>query len=106
MIIGTPREAKLETLIITKEGWKHLYQYNRKRKGCSLIPEDKLETSWNRNSRYNNGGASKKTHPIADNEYRMTVDTFGISCDKAKVILKDAGLSYRQDGFIEECIYL
>lgn len=105
MLIGTPREMKLETLIITKEGWKHLYQFNRKRKGCQPIPEDKLENSWKRWS-CRNGGASSKTHPIADNEIRITVDTFGIRCDKAKEILKEAGLTYRTDGFIEECIYL
>lgn len=106
MLIGTPREAKLETLVITKEGWKHLYQFNRKRKGCKPLTEEQLEGSWKRGLRFHNGGASSKTHPIAEDEVRITVDTFGIRCDNAKEILKEAGFTFRTDGFIEECIYL
>ena len=97
------RAVKLETIIINKEAWKVLKQLNREKVNCRLLTEEELEKCWNR-LRFRNNGASDKDYPRAEDEFRMTRDSFSFSLETAKILLETFGFEYRTDGFVLEAI--
>lgn len=99
------REFKNETIIITKEGFFFLKNASRRKAGCQELSLEKLEQWWAR-MRYRNGGASNIKHPINDNEVRVSKDSFNFRLDEVKAMLHAEGLTFRQDGFIEEGCYM
>lgn len=99
------REFKHETIIITKEAFFFLTQENRKKAMCSPLSEEQLEKRWTR-IRFRNRGASMEKHPIAENEIRISQDSFSFRFDRIKEMLTANGFIFRQDGFIEEGCYL
>lgn len=92
-------EFRHETIIINKETWKFLWNYERKIGGCSELTDESLEIVWgyyvNRNH-----GANSKTYLIAEDEVRIHKDTFGIPLNTIKALIIDNGFSYREDEFI------
>ena len=97
-------KVKLETLVIKKDAYFFLKNWNRQTQGFSPLDNEQLEKFWTR-LRYRNQGASNKEHPIAENEIRITKDTFGVRIEYVKAVLNKNGHTYRQDNFIQECIY-
>ena len=98
-------EFKHETIIIEKEGWQFLRQQNRINAGCTLLSQEQLENAWNK-MKYRNNGANPNTHPISENEVRISPDSFGMRWNNVKLLLKDNGFDYREDGFVIEGFYL
>ena len=94
-----------ETIIVSKEAWKYLWNVERQRDGRAPISDDRLNAIWDRIS-FHNGGANPATHPIGKNEHRVDRDTFAISIPSVKSILDEKGFEYRQDGFVVEGIYM
>lgn len=98
------RDVKLETIIINKEAWKFLRNKNRTMQGFTALNDEQLEKSWSK-IRMKNLGANPKTHPIEDNEIRISRDCVSIRFETIKSMLNDKGFGYREDGFIQEAIY-
>ena len=98
------REFKNETIIITKEGFFFLTQKNREKARCTPLTAEQLEARWKR-IRYRNGGAGSE-HPIAENEIRISKDSFNFRFEQIKEMLKADGFDFRQDGFIQEGCYM
>jgi hypothetical protein len=94
--------AKLETLIITKEGY--IFLRNRGRKKLLLKPLTKEQEikAWNERT-FKNLGADNNKYPLYENEIRIDKHSFNQHVEKIAIILKENNLPYRQDGFIEEC---
>ena len=98
------KEVKLETIVISKNAWKFLRNKNRTMRGFTVLTDEQLEKSWNKIC-MKNLGANPKTHPIEDNEIRISRDCVSIKFEIIKSMLKDEGFGYREDGFIQEAIY-
>lgn len=94
------KEFKHETIITTKEGWKHLEKCYREKVGCKMPSPEFIERSWKRAMR--NLGANPATHPIAENEIRVEHGSFCMTIEEIKALLKNGGFEYRQDGFAAE----
>ena len=88
-----------DTIIVNKETWKFLKNYNRTSQGFSEMSDESLERFWNR-LQWRNGGANSKTHPIAEDEIRIDRDTFSIRWDTIREFITDNGFAYREDGYI------
>lgn len=99
------KEFKHETIIIEKKGWQFLRQQNRINAGCTPLSQEQLEKAWDR-IKYRNSGANPDTHPIAENEIRISPDSFGMRWDNVKFLLKENGFKQRQDGYEIEGFYL
>ena len=99
------REYKNETLIITGEAWKFLTRHSAASRGFKNLTDERLDRLWDKHD-FRNGGASRKTNPISDNEVRISRDSFAIKWDGIKQLLEDNGFSYRDDGFCENGCYL
>lgn len=93
---------KLETLIITKEGY--IFLRNRGRKKLLLQPLTKEQEikAWNERIS-KNLGANNTKYPISENEIRIDKYSFNQQIEAIAIILKENNLPYRQDGFVEEC---
>lgn len=94
------REFKNETVIITKEAWKFLQDYDRESRGYKKVNPEWLERCWQR--AFRNEGANPQIHPIAAEEIRIHKDCFSTAWDKVKSLLTEKGYGYRQDGFVLE----
>ena len=99
------REYRNETLIITGDAWKFLRRYSAVSRGFKNPTDEQLDKWWDKYD-FRNGGASRKTNPISDNEVRISRDSFAIKWDSIKKLLEENGFSYRDDGFCEEGCYL
>lgn len=88
---------KNETIIVNKQGYFFLKNYNRQRKGFSLLDNEKLENSFKK-IQYRNLGAGQN-YPLEQNEIRIEKYTFSMSIEEAKKLLEENGHTYRQDGF-------
>lgn len=95
--------AKLETIVIEKEGWEFLTNYSRTSRGFAPLAQAQLDRVWSRDNFKN--GAGKK-YPIADNEIRIDPDTFAIKWEKVKTLLAENGYKQRQDGYMVDTISL
>lgn len=95
------KEFKTKTIIITKEGWKFLKNYDRSIRNYSKHSEEWLEKMWHQIERngFKNDGANSKEYPIASNEIRVDNDSFNMSLDIAKNVLVANGFNYREDGY-------
>ena len=96
------KEFKYETIIISKEAWKFLNNFNRESKGFKALPDERLNAIWlrMRAHRVHNGGANPATHPVDENEIRIDRNSFDIKWDKVKQILASKNFEYRQDGYV------
>ena len=94
------RKFTSETIILTKEAWVLIKNWERASHGYKKLPDSFVEHVWAQ--AFRNGGANSATHPISDNEIRVSRDSFSISLEEVKAELEKAGYGYRQDGFIEE----
>lgn len=92
------REFKHDTIIVNKETWIFIYNYERTREGFPELTERQIERIWN--MAYRNGGANSKTHPIAEDEIRIDRDTFSIRWDSIREFITDNGFEYREDGCV------
>ena len=101
----TMRTWTSETIIVNQTAWKFLKNWDRTRRDYTALSDEALDKSWNRDE-FKNGGASRKTHPIADNEIRIDGGSFAARLEVVKAILIENGFEFRQDGFVEEGIYL
>ena len=97
------RNFKSETIIIKKDTWKVVRNYDRTRQGFSELSDDALEKSWSK-LQWRNGGANPMIYPIANDEIRISKDSFTMSMDTIKSLLTSNGFDYRVDGFIVEGI--
>lgn len=104
MLLGEMREFKNETIIVNKETWIFLRNYERTTQGFAELTERQIERIWS--MVYRNGGADPKTHPIAEDEVRIDKDTFGIRWSTIRSLITDNGFTYREDGFVVEGIYI
>lgn len=95
-----------ETIIIGKEAWKFMWNFERKKGGFKPLNEEQLERLWLRIQDFRNRGANPKTHPIKKGEIRIDKDSFNIKWDVVKQTIVDNGFEYRQDGFVAEGTYL
>ena len=68
------REFKHETVIITKDAWKFLQDYDRESRGYQKVNPEWLERCWQR--AFRNEGANPQTHPIAAEEIAYTKIAF------------------------------
>lgn len=101
------KQYKYSTVIIPKEGWKYLLQRAFSQGGGGrTLPEESIERAWNRAQNNRNGGASPIKNPIAENEIRVDIDTFGLSAELIKKLLDEQGIAWRDDGYIAEGIYV
>ena len=98
------RKFAHETIIITKEAWKFMWNFERAADGYKPCTDAQLENIWNRCFR--NKGANPATHPIADNEIRVDRDSFNMRFDGVKSTLDANGFGWRVDGFIAEGVYI
>lgn len=98
------RNFKHETIILTKEVWVMAKNFDRTQRGYKPLSESFVERIWNQCFR--NGGANPATHPIAENEIRVDRDTFYLDLEQIKAMIYNAGFSWREDGFIQEGIYV
>lgn len=100
------KQYKYSTVIIPKEGWKYLLQRAFSQGGGGrTLPEESIERAWKRIAS-KNGGASPTKNPIAEDEIRVDMDTFGLNTELIKKLLDEQGISWREDGFITEGIYV
>lgn len=98
------REYKHETIILTKEVWVLAKNWDRTSRGFKPLSDTFVERVWTQCFR--NGGANPATHPIADNEIRVDRDSFHFNLETIKAMLLNAGCTWREDGFVQEGIYL
>ena len=105
MLLGGPVQFKNETIIINKETWIFLRNYERTIDGYPELTERQIERVWNGMS-IKNRGANPKTHPIADNEIRVDRDSFELKWDAIRSLITDNGFTYREDGFVAEGVYI
>lgn len=98
------RNFTSETIILTKEAWIAAKNYDRTQRGYKPLSEAFIERTWNQCFR--NSGANPATHPIAENEIRVDRDSFYLDLEHIKAMLVNAGLSWREDGYMVEGIYL
>lgn len=100
---------KVQTLVITKEGWKEVYRAcsvrNSKEFGLPIVTltDDVLERVWGK-IKFRNGGASSEVHPIKEDEFRYDRTSYGFTIGEVKTLLDEKGLTYRDDGFEQEYI--
>lgn len=99
------REYKHETIIIDRKGWEFLRNISRTLRGFNPLSQEQLDKIWNSNQ-YRNNGANLTTHPIAENEIRISPDSFSMQWDKVKKLLNDNGFKQRQDGYVIEGVAL
>ena len=100
------KQFKRETIIIDKEAWRFLWNFERQQGGFKLLDEEQLDKIWQRIGDFRNRGANPAKHPIGDGEIRIDKDSFNMKWDAVKQILSDNGFKYRKDGFIAEGAYL
>ena len=91
-----------ETIIINKEAWKFMWNFERQKGGFKPLTEEQLDKLWQRIQDFRNKGANPKTHPIKSNEIRIDKDSFDFKWDNVKQIIIDNGFEYRKDGFVAE----
>ena len=94
-----------ETIIINKEAWKFMWNFERKLGGFKPCTDAYLNKIWSKMC-FRNRGANPATHPIADDEIRLDRDSFRMNIKNLKHTLADNGYEFRQDGFIAEGFYL
>lgn len=94
------RKFTSETIILTKEAWVLIKNWERVSHGYKKLSDTFIDRVWSQCFR--NGGANPATHPISDNEIRVDRESFSISLEEVKAELEKAGYGYRQDGFIVE----
>lgn len=94
-----------ETIIITKNAWKFMRNFERELHGFNPISNEQLDKIWGKIT-LRNGGANPKDFPIAENEIRVDKDTFNCKWENVKVTLSESGFDYRKDGFTETGTYL
>ena len=94
------RKYTSETIIITKEAWVFIGNWDRTRLGHKPMNDKFIEHMWTQ--AFRNGGANQATHPISDNEIRVDCDSFMARLADVKEHLQNNGYTYRQDGFITE----
>lgn len=94
------KKFESNTIIINKETWKFLRNYDRTSQGFSELSEESLERIWGK-ILFRNGGANSKIHPIADEEIRINRDTFTVPWSAIGEFIADNGFTYREDGFVE-----
>lgn len=99
------KEVRLETLIITKDAWIFLRQKQRQKYNCKQLTDEQIAKDFDR-LRFRNHGANSKTHPIADNEVRITRDSFCFSLEDIKTLLDIMNFEVRNDGFVVNCLYV
>lgn len=90
------RTFKHDSLLVNKESYCYIKQYNRKRRGYGPLSEESLDRLW------------KRIHCKEQNETlaRIDKDTFSISMEQVKELLTSAGLTYIDDGKKVEGFYL
>ena len=93
------KKFKHETIIVSKEAARFIWDLPRKVK----MTDEWFNREWNK--AFRNGGANPKTHPISENEVRISVDNICFSLDEAKRLLTENGFTYRTDGFIVDGFY-
>ena len=108
------KEFKVKTLVLKKEAWFALRNYERMKNKYHVIPHEAMERMFNR-STMRNLGANSKTHPIADDEIRIIPSEYEMPVDEVMFFLevlnglaKEAGKGpvFRDDGFEQEGINL
>lgn len=99
------KEFRNETIIITKDAWAFMWNYERQAHGFKPCSDEQLNKIWGKMC-YRNRGANPATHPIDDNEIRVDRDTFNMRFEKVKSTLAANGFEYRQDGFVASGFYL
>ena len=99
------RKFAHETIIITKEAWKFMWNFEREVYGYKPCSDAQLENIWGRICSRNRG-ANPATHPIAENEVRVDCDTFNMRFENVKSELVANGFQYRKDGFVAEGFYM
>ena len=100
------KQYQHETIIIAQDAWKFMWNFERERHGFKAISDEQLNKIWAKISDFRNGGANPKTHPISENEIRITKDTFNLRWDEVKEIIMNSNFSHRQDGFVAEGAYM
>lgn len=94
-----------ETIVITKEAWKFLRNFNRKIGGFRPVTDEMHERTWSKLNR--NYCANPVSHPIGDDEIRIYPGCFEkIAWDEVKDMLIEGGLGYRDDGFRAKGMYI
>lgn len=104
MLLHNPVERHYSTIIISFEAWKFLRNEDRQKANVPLLSDELLQKSWNR-MKYRNQGAGKD-YPISDNEIRIYKDSTLFDMETVKRKLIENGFTYREDGFILDCIEL
>ena len=99
------KQFKHETIIISKEAWEFMKNFEREVHGYRIFNREWLDKLWSR-MYCRNGGANPATHPIKEDEVRVDRDSFNIRFENVKSELTAHGFNYRSDGFVAEGFYL
>lgn len=104
MLLHKPIECHYSTIIISFEAWKFLRNEDRRKANVPLLSDELLQKSWNRMKFRNQGAGS--SYPISENEIRIYKDSTLFDLESVKDMLIKNGFTFREDGFILDCIEL
>lgn len=99
------KEFESETIVVKKDAWMFLWNYERILKGYKEVTEEQLNRIWNKIP-FLNGDASKDKFPILENEIRIDKNNFGFEMEKIKDVLTQNGFDFREDGYKARYSYL